>query len=222
MSRRQPKRHGGPSGARGPGPRIAVALAIACAGGVGGLGLASYATGGAQFYAGAAPYEEPTSGAFAAADYETGITDAPAMSGPEDYRCRGCGPGLAARMAAHYGASYYDGDAYDYGAGYADDHAYPVEGQADHPDATLPAYRPLPFDGAPRSAAPEPPPARVSAPARLPATVKLLPVRGVQGSAALPPLPADLLISPPSEKPSLAPAAPEHQPAGRQTQKEKS
>lgn len=224
MSGRQAKRHGRVSRARGPMPRIAVALAIACAGGVGGLVLASYATGGTRSYSSAASFDGFASSDGMTADHDP-VLDV-GLSGPEpgEYRCRGCGPGLAARMAAHYDASYYDSAAHDYGTRYAADGDGYAAGQDEAGLAgnPLPAYRPLPFDR------PTTTPAAAESPAPLPAAsaryaqppaVKPLPMGAVSRSQALPPLSADRLPVAPGDR-LLAPATPQDQPAGGQAQEQ--
>ncbi len=224
MSERQVKNRGRLSRARGPMPRIAVALAIACAGGVGGLLLASYATGGTRSFSSAGSFEDFASSDAATADHDPGLDSG--LSGPQpgDYRCRGCGPGLAARMAAQYGASYDEGAAYDQGARYsADDDRY-VTGQREgsHAGNPLPAYRPLPFDGpatTPAAALP-PAPLPAAAPGRArPPAIKSVPIRTVSGSQALPPLSADRLPVAPGDR-LLAPATPQDEPAGGEAQEQ--
>ncbi len=206
MSRQQPRDHRNGNGARGPVPRIAAVLAIACVGTVGGLVLASYATGGTRSFAEAVTYDDSAWSDPAAAGDEAVVEGGLSHDAPKDYRCRGCGPGLAAQTAARYGTGSYDSAAYDYGAGDADDDVYRVEegGDAAPP---LPPYRPMPFDGP--ATAPLPVPAAAT---RRPPAPTVRPV--------LPPLPADRL--PAAGDTSLAPATSQDHPAGGKAQQQKS
>lgn len=192
-------------------PRIAVALAIACAGGVGGLLLASFATGGTRSYAGTASYVERASADYESAGYDIGNDDHLSALHPDDYRCRGCGPGLAARMAAQYGANYFDGAAHDYAAPDAGDDAYPT-GEGISP----PPYRPLPFDGQPTSTQPAPrtsvAPRRAAPPVVTAVTVAAVPER-------VAPLPTGRMPLAPGVG-LLAPATSQDHPPGGQTKQQ--
>lgn len=187
-------------GARRPAPVALIAVAVATVGGIGGLALASFVTGGASTYAGIDGYDYPREqSAFEATGTATDmfLSADDSLSGPEDYRCRGCGPGIAARMAASYGGSgYYDGSDHDYG-GTVDAATYP-----DDASAELPAYRPLPFAESHR-----PPSVQATAPA---VKAPILPVLK----------PDRLPVAAAGESPLLPPATTEHQPAGSQPQQQ--
>lgn len=215
MSIRQARHQGRRGAARRPIPGIALALAIACAGGVGGLVLASFATGGTRFYAGTTSYVDETSADYESRGFDVSNDDRQSALHPDDYRCRGCGPGLAARMAAQYGSDYYDGAAYGYAAPDADDDAYPTGG-----GISPPPYRPLPFDGESTSppAASAPAPRAIVAPKpAAPPVVKPVTIAAVPERVA--PLPTDRMPLAPGAG-LLAPAASQDQPAGGQAKQQ--
>lgn len=221
MSRRQARHQGDGNGARGPVRGVAAALAIACLGSVGGLVLASYATDGTRSATGTGTYQD-SAWSDAASGVQDFIVDAGASrDAPRDYRCQGCGPGLAAQTAARFGAGDYDSAGDYYGAGYADDARYPVEeGEGGYAASPLPAYRPMPFDGPATTplAVPEPLPASATRRSPPPA-VKPVSIRSVPGSHTLPPLSVDRLPTVPGER-SLAPATSEEHSAGGKAQQQ--
>lgn len=217
MPVRQVEHHGGRSAPRRPIRGIAVALAIACAGGAGGLVLASYATGGSRAYAGAAFYGDSAPSDHAQAAHDIGGDVDLSESRPEDYSCRGCGPRLAARMAAQYGASYYDSAAYDYASPVVDDDAYRNGGE-DRSQLSLRPHRPFPFDGDPEAPpATSAPVATALAMNAAPRVVRPVAIAAVSEGAT--PLPTDRMADGPVRS-LLAPPAAQDQTARGETQQQ--
>lgn len=212
MSERGANRHGRRGRSRGPIPGIAIALAIVFTGSAGGFVLASYATGDERGDANAVPNGYSRAFDDLTAGYRTAFDGEQSTNGPDDYRCQGCGPGLAARMAAQYDAGYYDSAAYDYVVQTPDAFGDPPH-EGERSGAAPPPYRPLPFSDAPEPSITAPAPASAVSRRTEPPVVRPVPVPAMPRS--LSPTPTDRTsVAPGDRLPAAAPS--EDQPAGSQ------